>query len=84
VHAFLLTDKDGEARWPAARRPPRWKLQAVPIFPGQEATVRYRVPEHLKPYPRTHAVITFAEPVFGPMAIGSGRHAGLGVMATVE
>jgi CRISPR-associated protein Csb2 len=64
--------------------PAEVELQVVPVFPGQEPATRYRVPEHLKPYPRTHAVITFAEPVFGPMAIGSGRHASLGVMAAVE
>jgi CRISPR-associated protein Csb2 len=44
---------------------------------------RYRLPEYLKPYPRTHAIITFAEPVPGPVALGGGRHVGLGVMAVV-
>lgn len=58
-------------------------LQREPVFPGQEMASRYRVPAYLKPFPRTHAVITFAEPVRGPVALGSGRHIGLGLMATV-
>lgn len=58
-------------------------LQREPVFPGQEMANRYRVPSYLKPFPRTHAVITFAEPVQGPAALGSGRHIGLGLMATV-
>ena len=59
-------------------------LQAAPVFPGQEMAGRYRVPEYLRPYPRTHAIVTFAGPVFGPLAIGGGRHVGLGVMAALE
>lgn len=59
-------------------------LQTVPAFPGQEKARSYRVPEYLKPYPRTHARISFVEPVRGPLAIGSGRHAGLGLFAAVE
>lgn len=58
-------------------------LQAEPVFPGQERAGAYRVPVHLKAYPRTHALITFAEPVSGPVAIGGGRFAGLGLLATV-
>ena len=58
-------------------------LQAEPVFPGQEMARSYRVPDYLKPYPRTHAIITFSERVPGPVAIGGGRHAGLGLMAAM-
>lgn len=59
-------------------------LQREPVFPGQEMASGYRVPAYLKPFPRTHAVITFVEPVPGPIALGSGRHIGLGVMAALN
>jgi CRISPR-associated protein Csb2 len=59
-------------------------LQAAPVFPGQEMAAGYRLPEYLKPFPRTHVIVTFAEPMPGPVAIGGGRHIGLGLMATVQ
>jgi CRISPR-associated protein Csb2 len=59
-------------------------LQLEPVFPGQEMATRYEPPRYLKPYPRTHAIITFAEEVPGPIVIGSGRHSGLGVFATLD
>jgi CRISPR-associated protein Csb2 len=43
----------------------------------------YRVPAYLQAFPRTHAVITFAEDVPGPLAIGAGRHIGLGLFAAL-
>lgn len=58
-------------------------LQAEPVFPGAEMARRYRVPAYLKAYPLTHAIVTFAEPVTGPLAIGGGRHVGLGVLAAM-
>jgi CRISPR-associated protein Csb2 len=59
-------------------------LQAEPVFPGAEMAGRYRVPAYLKAFPRTHAIITSAEPIAGPIALGSGRHVGLGVMAALD
>jgi CRISPR-associated protein Csb2 len=56
-------------------------LQADPIFPGAERTGRYRVPEYLRQFTKTHAIITFCEPVVGPVVIGAGRYVGLGLMA---
>jgi CRISPR-associated protein Csb2 len=57
------------------------RLQPDPIFPGAERAVRYRVPEYLGQFTRTHAIITFSEPIVGPIVIGAGRYVGLGVMA---
>jgi len=34
--------------------------------------------------PRVHAIITCAEPMKGPLAIGGGRHIGLGVFAALD
>jgi CRISPR-associated protein Csb2 len=56
-------------------------LQLEPIFPGGERASRYRVPEYLQQFTKTHAVITFSEPVIGPLVIGAGRYVGLGLMA---
>jgi len=59
-------------------------LQADPIFPGAERTGRYRVPEYLRQFTKTHAIITFSEPVVGPVVIGAGRYVGLGLMAGLD
>jgi CRISPR-associated protein Csb2 len=58
-------------------------LQREPIFPGADMARTYRVPAYLQAFPRTHAVITFAEDVPGPLAIGAGRHIGLGLFAAL-
>jgi len=59
-------------------------LQADPIFPGAERTGRYRVPEYLRQFTKAHAIITFSEPVVGPVVIGAGRYVGLGLMAGLD
>jgi CRISPR-associated protein Csb2 len=33
---------------------------------------------------KTHAIITFSEPVVGPVVIGAGRYVGLGLMAGLK
>ncbi len=58
-------------------------IQREPIFAGAELAIRYRVPEYLQQLPRLHAIVTFAEPVYGPVIIGAGRHIGLGVFANL-
>jgi CRISPR-associated protein Csb2 len=57
------------------------RLQSEPIFPGAEQAGCYRVPEYLRHFTKTHAIITFSEPVIGPLVIGAGRYVGLGLMA---
>ncbi len=59
-------------------------LQREPVFPGAEVARAYRVPAYLKEYPRTHAIIIFADDMPGPLAIGAGRHIGLGLFAALE
>ncbi|MDE3100890.1 MAG: type I-U CRISPR-associated protein Cas5/Cas6 [Chloroflexota bacterium] len=58
-------------------------LEPLPVFPGAERAETYFVPEYMRSSRRTHLVITFAHPVSGPLAIGRGRHVGLGLMAPV-
>ncbi len=60
------------------------ELQREPVFPGAEMARAYRVPNYLAAYPRAHAIITFSEDVPGPVAIGAGRHIGLGVFAALR
>lgn len=50
--------------WPSAGSPP-W--------------MRWRVPDTFATRQLVHAVITFAEPVNGPIILGAGRHVGLGL-----
>ena len=59
-------------------------LQADPIFPGAERAGRYRVPEYLRQFTKTHAIISFSEPMVGPVVIGAGRYVGLGLMAGLD
>ena len=59
-------------------------LQPDPVFPGAEPARAYRAPAYLRDFPRTHALIVFAEPVPGPLALGAGRHVGLGVFAVPD
>jgi CRISPR-associated protein Csb2 len=59
-------------------------LQPEPIFPGAERAGCYRVPEYLRQFSKTHAIITFSEPVVGPLVIGAGRYIGLGLMAGLD
>ncbi len=60
------------------------RLQPDPIFPGAERAGCYRVPEYLRQFTKTHAIITFSEPVIGPVVIGAGRYIGLGLMAGLD
>jgi len=41
----------------------------------------YHVPAYLKRLPLRHVRLVFREPVTGPIAVGAGRHCGLGVFA---
>jgi CRISPR-associated protein Csb2 len=52
-------------------------LQREPVFPGASMAEDYRVPEYLKSMSRSHAIITFSEPVVGPLVIGAGRYPAL-------
>ncbi len=59
-------------------------VQAEPVFPGAEMARRYLIPRYLEKFPRVQVLINFAEPLPGPLAIGSGRHLGLGLLAALD
>jgi CRISPR-associated protein Csb2 len=60
------------------------ELRRAPVFAGAMSAEEYRVPQYLLSSYRAHAMIEFAEPVTGPLAIGSGCHVGLGLMAPLN
>ena len=59
-----------------------WTQQA-PFFPKAFSAKDYFVAEHLRNRTRVHVHIEFTEPMRGPLALGGGRHSGLGVFAAV-
>lgn len=59
-------------------------LRKAPFWPGSQHPRQYFLPDYLRHFPGWHVRIAFQEPVPGPLAIGAGRHAGLGVLAAWE
>lgn len=57
-------------------------LQKAPLWPGSAHPARYFRPAYLRPLPAWHVRLLFRAPVSGPLALGAGRHVGLGVFAT--
>lgn len=58
-------------------------LRKAPFFPGSQHPRSYFLPDYIRArgWPGWHVNITFHEPVHGPLAIGAGRHIGLGIFA---
>ena len=59
-------------------------LRKAPVWPGSLHPRQYRRPDYLQHLPGWHARIAFREPVEGPLALGAGRHCGLGVLAAED
>ena len=57
-------------------------IRMAPFWPGSQHSREYKRPRYLKHFPAWHVQLIFREPVSGPFALGAGRHAGLGLMAT--
>ena len=58
-------------------------MRKAPFFLGSCHPRSYFLPDYIrtKGWPGWHVNITFREPFHGPLAIGAGRHIGLGVFA---
>jgi len=54
-------------------------FQKSPLFPGASHVLEYRVPAHLKPWPRYHVGVEFEGSVLGPVIAGIGQHYGFGM-----
>lgn len=64
-------------------------LRKAPFWPGSAHPRCYRRPDYLdtiknRRFPAWHVCVRFREPVPGPIAIGAGRHCGLGLFAAYE
>ena len=58
-----------------------FELHKTPVWPGSHHAHQYHRPNHMKHGGRWHVRLRFSEPVAGPLAIGAGRHRGLGLFA---
>ena len=56
-------------------------LRKAPFYPGAQHPRLYQRPKYLIHSPGGHVWIRFREPISGPLAIGAGRHCGLGIFA---
>lgn len=59
-------------------RPPSWHHAAHAPHPA------FARPDYLRHLPACHVRVRFRTPFRGPLSLGAGRHAGLGVMAAYE
>ncbi|GAB4246169.1 type I-G CRISPR-associated protein Csb2 [Deferrisoma sp.] len=59
-------------------------LRKAPFWPGSQHPRLYRRPHYLRHLPGWHVRLGFREPIPGPVALGAGRHCGLGVFARTE
>jgi CRISPR-associated protein Csb2 len=59
-------------------------LRKAPFWSGAMHPRRYNVPAYLRHLPAWHVWVRFCEAVPGPLAIGAGRHVGLGLFAVAE
>lgn len=59
-------------------------LRKAPFWPGSQHPRQYQRPQYLKHLPAWHAQILFRGSVCGPLALGAGRHCGLGIFARMD
>ena len=59
-------------------------LRKAPFWPRSQHPNHYQLPSYLRHLPGWHVKLTFYEPALGPLALGPGRHIGLGLMANSE
>jgi CRISPR-associated protein Csb2 len=60
------------------------QLRREPFWRGCDLAGRYFVPQHLRGTASWHVQLEWTHAVAGPLAIGSGRHCGLGLFASVD
>ncbi len=59
-------------------------MRKAPFWPGSQHPRHYFLPNYLTGRPGWHVRMIFYEPMPGPLAIGAGRHIGLGLFAGSE
>lgn len=58
-----------------------FQLRREPYWSGARHSREYQVPRYLRGFGRWHAALTLMEACKGPIAVGAGRHLGLGTFA---
>lgn len=59
----------------------RMAFQPAPFWPNTGSARSYRVPAHLRDWPRYHVSVVFRNAFNGPVIAGLGRHYGIGTLA---
>ncbi len=59
-------------------------LRKAPYWSGAQHPKCYHKPDYLRHSPAWYVSIRFREPINGPLAIGAGRHCGLGIFAGIK
>jgi len=59
-------------------------MRKAPFWPGSQHPSQYYRPAYLEHFAAWHVRLLFREPVAGPLALGAGRHCGLGLFASIE
>ena len=62
----------------------RLSFQKASYWPGCGSASVIKTPRHLDGWPRLHVAIEFKRSIEGPMAIGLGRHYGIGLFAALD
>ena len=57
-------------------------VRKAPFWKGAQHPREYYRPQYLRHFSAWHVQVEFQDPVSGPLAIGAGRHVGLGLLAT--
>lgn len=59
-------------------------LRKAPFWSGSHHPRLYQRPQYLKHLPAWHVLLSFRGAVPGPVALGAGRHCGLGILARMD
>ena len=59
-------------------------MQKAPFWSGSSHPGNYALSQHLRGLPGWHVALSFEGPAKGPLAVGAGRYAGLGLMAGID
>ena len=59
-------------------------VQKAPFIKGAYHPRAYARPKYLKSFSATHVRLVWKQEIAGPLAIGAGRHCGLGLFASME
>jgi len=59
-------------------------VQKAPFIKGAYHPRAYTRPKYLKSFSATHVRLAWKQEIAGPLALGAGRHCGLGLFADVE